>query len=501
MAGYEIAGVPRALIRDGWWFDAPQAGGPVAAGPQVRRGSARAGWLLLALIVLADGLFWRQAGPGLSLALFLLAVAAAVRSGAGAVSRRDWAAMIVLLAVLPLVERVQALSVAFAVLGVAGYAVWLHEGTVRGMWARLPALIRLLPSGPVAGWRGLGALRHRAGGDTGRWARALALPLGLGLCFSALLLAANPVLSDWAGEVFDIGFDPARVLFWAGVAVLLWPLLALQDAPSLPEVAVSLPQWRFGGVVNAGSVMTSLMLFNLMFAVQTALDMAYLWGDAALPAGMSHAAYAHRGAYPLVATALLAGVFALVARAYAAESRVVRGLLLLWIGQNVLLVISALYRLQAYVAAYGLTYLRVYAAIWMGLVAVGLALVAWQVLRGRENGWLSLRCAALGAGVLYACCFVNFAGVIAGYNLTAWHEGRLVTKLDRPYLCMLGPDAWAAIQRHHAGWNCDAVFNRDWDYEVSSLDLVPPRIEGWRDWSFRSWRVLREAELANSDRG
>lgn len=496
MREFGISGVPRVLLRDGWWFD-----GANDAGPQAARPARRVAWMVFGLVALADWLFWRQAGPGLSLAVFLLAVAATVRSGAGPVSRRDWAAALLMLALLPLVERVQTLSVGFAVLGVLGYALWVQGGDGRGVLPRLPALIGLLPQGPRAGWRGLAALRGIAGGGAGRWARGMALPLGFGLCFAALLLAANPVLADWVGELFDIGFDPVRPMFWAGVAVLIWPLLILPEAMPLQPMAMHLPKWRFGGVVNAGAVANSLLLFNLMFAVQTGLDFAYLWGDAELPAGISHAAYAHRGAYPLVATALLAGVFALIARDYAAERLLVRGLLLAWIAQNVLLVISALVRLQTYVAAYGLTYLRAYAAIWMAMVAVGLALVAWQVLRGRENGWLSLRCAGLAVVVLYVCCFVNFAAVIAAHNLTAAREGRLSAGLDWPYLCMLGPDAWAATQRHDAGWNCDAGFNRGRDHDVSALDLDPPRIEGWRDWSFRSWRVLREAERAYSDRG
>ena len=43
------------------------------------------------------------------------------------------------------------------------------------------------------------------------------------------------------------------------------------------------------------------------------MDFVYLWGGKTLPDGMSYAEYAHRGAYPLIATALLAGAFVLVA--------------------------------------------------------------------------------------------------------------------------------------------------------------------------------------------
>ena len=56
----------------------------------------------------------------------------------------------------------------------------------------------------------------------------------------------------------------------------------------------------------------SLAAFNLIFALQNGLDIFFLWSGAPLPEGMTLAEYAHRGAYPLIATALLAGLFVLV---------------------------------------------------------------------------------------------------------------------------------------------------------------------------------------------
>ena len=53
-------------------------------------------------------------------------------------------------------------------------------------------------------------------------------------------------------------------------------------------------------------------LFQAVFALQNGLDLAFLWSGAPLPDGMTLAEYAHRGAYPLIATALLAGLFVLV---------------------------------------------------------------------------------------------------------------------------------------------------------------------------------------------
>lgn len=70
---------------------------------------------------------------------------------------------------------------------------------------------------------------------------------------------------------------------------------------------------------------------------------------------MSHAEYAHRGAYPLLATAMLAGSFAMAARPFWAEHRLIRPLLLFWLAQNLALCGAAALRLDLYIAAYGQT--------------------------------------------------------------------------------------------------------------------------------------------------
>src|SRR5262249_3628146 len=133
-----------------------------------------------------------------------------------------------------------------------------------------------------------------------------------------------------------------------------------------------------GLLFSEGAILRSLLLFNALFAVQTALDLTYLWGGVALPHGMTYATYAHRGAYPLILTALLAAGFVLLTMRPGSDmerSPLFRPLVFLFVGQNVLLVISSIMRLDLYVQVYALSYWRVAAFIWMLLVAVGLVLI------------------------------------------------------------------------------------------------------------------------------
>ncbi len=138
-------------------------------------------------------------------------------------------------------------------------------------------------------------------------------------------------------------FNLPRLLFWLAVAAFAWPLLLprlkhqRKRVVSMEKVAeITHESVLFG----RAAILRSLLIFNTLFAVQTSLDLTYLWGGATLPDGMSHADYAHRGAYPLILTALLAASFVLWAMRRnrpGEQSPMIRNLVYLWIAQNILL--------------------------------------------------------------------------------------------------------------------------------------------------------------------
>lgn len=451
-----------------------------AAGQGVRG----TGLALAVLVLLGDALFW-GADPGLSLVVFAGAVVAAV-----ALQVQRWpagAAVVFALGALPVVEHVQALSLAFLLAGTLGAVAWLRLPDA-GPAALGSAALRLLARLPLGGLRGavsaalgLGVAAHPQGLRV--MVQGWALPVGGTLVFAALMVDANPLIARAFSPDIDLATLATRLMFWGGVALLCLPLVG--PAPlsgAVPAVTLRLP----GMGVNVHSTLRALVLFNAVIGVQTLLDLTILTGSADLPHGISYAAYAHRGAYPLLATALLAGAFALQAQPYLGAHRLVRPLMLLWLAQNVALCLSAMLRLDLYVGAYGLTYLRVWAMIWMGLVAAGLALTGWQVARGLTRGWLMLRCVAMGVATLYTCCFINFAHVIAAQNLTRADP-------DTAYLCDLGPTAAGAFVPPGGSL-------RDLPSGAPRPCGVPRLINaGWRDWEFRSWRVRRTISAEQKD--
>ncbi len=491
-----IRGVPRALERDAWWFgaDAP------AAGRQPPNNEARiGGWagrpicILAALVAFADFLFWGR-DAGLSLSVFAIAVFASAAVG------RPWREVLgpsalAGVTVLPIIEYVQALSVLFLAVGLVVAVAWVRLPETRRLGDIAGRAVALVLAMPLKAPRDLRtSLRHSGTAAIADRTRAYALlriwgvPIGGTAILISLLLDANPILADWLARAFDLDINwsetAVRTLFWVGLAMILWPLVSIKGEVrtiSGTDLPTRLPT---PAGFNAGSVLRALILFNLVLGIQTAMDAALLWGEGRLPDGMGYAEYAHRGAYPLLATALLAGAFALAARPYLSESRLLRPLVLLWLAQNVALCISSAKRLDLYVDAFGLTYLRLYVMIWIAVVGIGLSLTAWQIWKRRPNRWLLLRCAMFGAGVLYLASFVNFAHIIATQNLS---------NSDRPvdwrYLENLPDIANPVI---HAS----VAFASLEDVRFRNRFGQPDPIVGWRDWGFRRWRVAANMAIA-----
>jgi len=488
MKSFLVRGVPASIQTDSWWMDGitrrlpkPRQDGARGPGRLERIGA------LVALMLLADMLLW-GVDAGLSLALFgaiLLFAGLAMRDGMG------WGGFVFgVVMMLPLVEQVQALSILFWWLGLLIGAAWIGLGGWPGLAGAMRGALRLIWLGPWQTasdlWNALSTTEGPSKGTPGKALLGWALPLGMSLIFLSLLIEANPVFEDWAVGLSNVQLpDLSRVSFWAGVAVLIWPMLnlaAFRERLRLPGRAERhgprrLPRW-----LNPEAVRRSILLFNLIFAVQTVMDLTYLWGGVALPEGVGYAQYAHRGAYTLLVTALLAGGFAIVARPFVEADRWLRAALLFWVAQTVWLVISSILRLELYVDVYGLTRLRLSAAIWMGLVTALLVLVLWQIMTRKQAGWLVLRGTVLSAGVMYFSLFLSFDSAIAHYNLT--HEVRK----DALYICRLGPAALPAIRAYEAETG-QALCDRFDDHEPHRMGRGD-----WREWGFRDWRILRKLE-------
>ena len=510
--------IPTRLANDGWWLcDSPPAA-PIAVPLRItRKGHAvmtnlaqpesiaapvRTNVVALrlaaaiGLAALADWLFYEEY-VGISAVIFAVALAGcALLTNLAALDRGRLlpAGLVLVAGLVPAIESVNVLSVGFVLLAMGVAAAMLTNPGFDGLADRARALRELYLLAPFRLTRdGVGAL------DLPRITSGVAVwvvPVLMSCVFLLLFASANPLIEKWMSSAnlakLTKNLSLPRILFWLAALSLVWPFVWLRWHRTQARAAAAESVIGATELLGTATVLRSLILFNLLFAVQTALDIAYLWGGAALPADITYAGYAHRGAYPLILTALLAAGFVLVAMrpgGPAEQSTVIRPLVYLWVAQNVMLVISSILRLDIYVEIYLLTYWRIAAFIWMLLVATGLVLIVARIALQRSNAWLIRLNLIAAIATLYVCSLTNFAAIIADYNVSHSREvtGKGV-EVDINYLLSLGPQALPGINNAaKVREGIETLVSR----RNSLVDRFQIEMTSWRAWGLRDWRLKR----------
>jgi hypothetical protein len=482
--------------------------------------------LPIALAAAADWLFFdRPTGVSLSVFIGLLALAVMAGNRLRASGRDAGCAAAALgLGLLPSIETTGVLALLFGFGGLAVFALGM-TGRLRVAWpTALRRAVILLTGDARRRLRSVLSGRHRhrpASAALKALAniRAWSIPVAVGMVFAALFASANPAFLSWISLLdprwFLMELQPGRYAFWLLVAFFAVPFVRIPwfRRPLRATRDVS----RTSGLLAEGLVLRSLVVVNLVFALQTGLDAVHIWGGSALPPDATPAEDAQKAANILVLSALLAAGLVLLAGRGSDKATgngrhmATRVLLHAWIAQNVVLVLSAMLRLGTYVESYALTEARVVAFVWMGLVACGLMLIEWRLVFGRSARWLVGSNLLALAVALYACTLVDLAALVARYNVERSREfmgGG--APLDRAYLCRLGSSALPAIDAFlERRRSAAAPGTEDWTTPLPPAEHLltdctsdlrrefADRSENWRAWTFREHRLHRYIEGAN----
>ena len=469
---------------------------------------------VLLLVAAADFLFF-DGGVGWTLGLYglMLLTSAAIHNPALLAHRRGKAFFLLGAGTcLALVESLNALALALFALCFGALLGDLRlQDTAATVFRKLAALTLHIGGGSVVSDAYAYSRYYRRTQQIGvvpGLVRAWLLPLSLSAVFAVLFAAANPVIDKWIISLdlraVERLLTPERVGFWCIAAAMCWGVLR---SGRMRAGVLKLPAEAPGAsrlttlLFSREAVLRSLALFNLMFLGQNLLDANFLWAGGTLPEGVTYAEYAHRGAYPLVLTALLAAAFVLIAMRRASaldQDRAIRWLIYLWLLQNMVLVFASIWRTNIYVAEYSLTYLRLSALLWMGLVLLGLIYIVLKIVLAKSSRWLIGVNLATAFALLYATCFVDLGRTIADYNVAHCREMQgSGYALDVAYLWRIGPSALPAmrrLERHMTEQNLPRPLHLDW-----TIELVARTLEGevadWRRWTFRAYRLTRELAM------
>nr|WP_312846087.1 DUF4173 domain-containing protein [Streptomyces sp. WAC05374] len=336
-------------------------------------------------------------------------------------------------------------AVGLASLALHGSRTWL------GILFSPAGLFDSIGSGLVWGWRGL---RERAGGAQGRVGpvlRTIAVAAGLLIVFGALFAGADAAFADLIGSLapeVSVTDGPWRFILFA---------LGLVGALAAARTAAAPLRWD-GVKVRPGRPRARLewalplIVLNLLFAAFNAVQLTVLFGGyekVLNQTGLTYAEYARQGFWQLLwATLLTLAVIGLALRWAprdgARDRTLVRSVLGTLCLLTLVVVASALRRMDLYVDAYGLTRLRVSVAameLWLGLVLV--LIMAAGIVGARRLHLPRAVAVSAAAGVL-AFGLVSPDGLVAERNVQRYER---TGKIDIGYLDGLSADAVPALDR------------------------------------------------------
>ncbi|MFD6181625.1 DUF4153 domain-containing protein [Streptomyces goshikiensis] len=406
---------------------------------------------LAAALLLGDGM-----GPGLLVAVLPAIAAAHFAARAAGRKARPWTAVwavgcVALLAVPAL--RDSAWPATLAILSAVSLASLALHGvrTWPGVLFSPFGFVDSAVNGVGWAWTGL---RSRSGGlSRDRWlpvVKAAGVAVGLLVVFGTLFASADAAFADLLGDLtpeVSVGDGPVRILLFVLGAVLALAAARTTAAPLrwdririTPGTARSRVEWAL-----------PLIVLNLLFAGFNAVQLAVLFGgyDKVLKSTghSSYAEYAQQGFWQLLwATLLTLVVIALALRwaprGGAGDRRFVRAVLGTLCALTLVVVASALRRMDFYVDAYGLTRLRVSVAameLWLGLVLV--LIMAAGVFGAR---WLPRAVAGSAAAAVLAFGLLSPDGMVAERNVARFQQD---AKIDLAYFQSLSADAAPALDR------------------------------------------------------
>lgn len=273
--------------------------------------------------------------------------------------------------------------------------------------------------------------------------------------FLLLFYLANPFLQlhienffSWLVDSLAAFFELylfIRIAIWNIIFFTAWAFLRTRKSQDYQTIVTEKKEW-----VPLELIIISLGCFNLVFALQNISDLYFLIGNGELPNGLSHAEYAHRGAYPLIIVTLISGAlicFVFKEGFASQKSNVARKLVYIWLLQNILLVVFTFQRLVLYVNAYHLTRWRYATFVWLLLIVFGFILSFYRIRYQKSNQWFLRQNMYITFWILLICCFVKSDSIISIYNVSHCKEytGN-GNNLDVEYLESLGISALPGIQ-------------------------------------------------------
>ena len=313
-------------------------------------------------------------------------------------------------------------------------------------------------------------------------AAALYVLIGLGISLPLLavilplLLSSDVIFQGFFKNMFDFSLevDLGAVLFMMiAVFVVCYGMLCRFGQPMKFVAAPVTDKRKYSPVIAITVNLVLLVVYFLYCGIQV----IYLFmRRGALPEGYTYSSYAHEGFFQLVFVCLINIVLVLICRKYSADNLVLKSLFCLISACTYVMIASAAYRMYLYIAAYKLTFLRLYVLWALAVMAVVMAGIIVYLFLPR------MPFARFAAGVLVGLWMI-FAYAKPDYQIAAYN---IQYHDDDSYILRLSFDAVPAIAKYDTSGELLADYFDYGDYPYYESNRTGGALQG-RKKSLRTW--------------
>lgn len=280
----------------------------------------------------------------------------------------------------------------------------------------------------------------------------IAITLPVIVIFALLLASADPIFASWRDSIERLlsswDFLPRTFFFFALLSMVLGAYGFTSkgdDSFDFSTVAPADSGRRWLGETERLILITSVAALLWFFLI---VQVSYLFGN--LPevtgSGVTFAEYARRGFAELSVVASATALLILVSERFGRKDQregLLRAITIALVVAVLFLLGSAFHRVSIYEQAYGFTRDRLYAQVYMIVVAIALFALMAEVRGEIDTGRLFRRVAAVATAAFLVLVYWNHEAWIAGRNIDRFAT---TGKLDVSYLVRdLSPNAVPVI--------------------------------------------------------
>lgn len=321
----------------------------------------------------------------------------------------------------------------------------------------------------------------------------IGVPVLATLIFFLLYRASNPVFEAFTNQLNLEFLSFNWMIFTLGGTILMYSFFNYRKVALLGDFDQNTPTILSDAFTfsekdrqqNYSGVLMLSLLNGLLFFVN-ALDARYLVSGQ-IPEGMTYSEFVHQGVTALIASIIIAiGILLYYFRGslnFFAENKNLKRLAVLWVIQNILLLLSTAYRNTLYINEFTLTYKRIGVYVYLTLALIGLVTTLIKVLEKRSNYYLVRINSALFFVVLVVSSFVQWDKLICNFNVSHAKPNK---QLDIHYLATLSDVALPYVyQAKH-----DQLKERTDLYPITTADRnLYSFLNKMKELEWQSWNI------------